>query len=98
MLIGGRRVNTLAFLFLFSSPVLPGAPPAPAIPPFNRDIAPILFGNCSVCHCPLGAGPFSLLTYGDARKHRSTGASQGSPEDLPPKPVFDDGGNSENQT
>ena len=36
---------------------------------FNRDIAPILFSHCSVCHRPGESGPFSLLTYQDAVKH-----------------------------
>lgn len=34
---------------------------------FARDVAPILYANCVVCHRPGGAGPFSLLTYEDAR-------------------------------
>ena len=33
------------------------------------DVAPILFQHCAVCHHPGGSGPFSLLTYKDARKH-----------------------------
>lgn len=36
---------------------------------FNRDIAPILFRSCAMCHRPGEAGPFSLLTYADAKKH-----------------------------
>lgn len=36
---------------------------------FNRDIAPIVFKNCAVCHHPGGSGPFSLLTYSDVQKH-----------------------------
>jgi mono/diheme cytochrome c family protein len=35
---------------------------------FNRQIAPILYKNCATCHHPGGAGPFSLLTYADARR------------------------------
>ena len=38
---------------------------------FNRDIAPIMFHSCAACHHPGGAGPFSLLTYQDAREHSS---------------------------
>ncbi len=37
-------------------------------PTFNKDVAPILFQNCSSCHRPDEVGPFSLLTYEDARK------------------------------
>jgi hypothetical protein len=36
---------------------------------FSKHIAPILFGHCAPCHRPGEAAPFSLLTYGDARKH-----------------------------
>jgi tetratricopeptide (TPR) repeat protein/mono/diheme cytochrome c family protein len=43
------------------------ARPAEALT-FNKDIAPIIFQNCSVCHHPEGAGPFSLLTYQDVKK------------------------------
>ena len=37
-------------------------------PTFTRDIAPILYRNCSACHHPGEAAPFSLLTYEDAKK------------------------------
>ena len=36
---------------------------------FNRDIAPIIFKECSLCHRPTQAGPFDLLSYADVRKH-----------------------------
>jgi tetratricopeptide (TPR) repeat protein/mono/diheme cytochrome c family protein len=36
---------------------------------FNRDIAPILYRTCARCHRPGEAGPFSLLTYADAKSH-----------------------------
>ena len=34
---------------------------------FTKDIAPILYEHCAVCHHPGGWGPFSLLTYDDVR-------------------------------
>ena len=37
-------------------------------PTFNRDIAPILYQNCSTCHRPGEVAPFALLTYQDAAK------------------------------
>jgi mono/diheme cytochrome c family protein len=43
---------------------------APATAPqvtFARDIAPILYAHCATCHRPGEIGPFSLLTYEDAR-------------------------------
>ncbi len=36
---------------------------------FNHDIAPILYRTCARCHRPGEAGPFSLLTYADAKSH-----------------------------
>jgi tetratricopeptide (TPR) repeat protein/mono/diheme cytochrome c family protein len=36
---------------------------------FDRDIAPIIFANCSVCHHPGEAGPFPLLNYAQVKKH-----------------------------
>lgn len=42
--------------------------PAPQIT-FNRDVAPIVFRSCAACHHPGGAGPFSLLSYEDAKAH-----------------------------
>jgi Flp pilus assembly protein TadD len=37
-------------------------------PTWSHQIAPILHNNCTTCHHPGGAGPFSLLTYDDARR------------------------------
>jgi len=44
--------------------------PAPASSPvtWSKNIAPILYKNCTTCHHPGGAGPFSLLTYQDATR------------------------------
>lgn len=35
---------------------------------FNRDVAPLVFEHCSVCHRPNEVAPFSLLTYADVKK------------------------------
>ena len=46
---------------------------------FSRDIAPVLFDNCVVCHRPGGVGPFSLMSYDDARRRaRQIGEVTGS--------------------
>ena len=44
------------------------AEPSPSAPTFNRDIAPIVFSNCVVCHHPGGLGPFSLTSYAEVKK------------------------------
>jgi Flp pilus assembly protein TadD/mono/diheme cytochrome c family protein len=43
-------------------------PPASNELTWSRDIAPVLYKNCTTCHHPGGAGPFSLLTYPDAKR------------------------------
>jgi hypothetical protein len=34
---------------------------------FNRDVAPILYKNCVVCHRPNDIAPMPLITYKDTR-------------------------------
>lgn len=51
---------------------------------FNRDIAPILFRECSTCHRPGEAAPFSLLTYSDAKKHARQIAEVTRSRSMPP--------------
>ncbi len=53
---------------------------------FNKDIAPILFGNCAPCHHEGGIGPFSLLNYEDVRKHASQIAAVTERRYMPPWP------------
>jgi Flp pilus assembly protein TadD len=36
---------------------------------FNRDIAPIVYRSCALCHHPGDSGPFPLLTYADVKLH-----------------------------
>jgi len=38
-----------------------------AMPTFTKDVAPILQARCQECHRPGEAGPFSLMTYEQAR-------------------------------
>ena len=54
-----------------AAPQQSAAPLANAQPQitFSRDIAPILYHSCASCHRPGEAGPFSLLTYSDAKLH-----------------------------
>jgi len=51
---------------------------------FNRDIAPIIFNNCAVCHHPGGSAPFSLLTYTDVRKRAQQIATVTRSRYMPP--------------
>src|SRR5579864_9099751 len=55
-----------------------------AVPTFNRDIAPILFNNCSNCHRPGEVAPFSLLSYDDAAKRAKQIAAVTQARFMPP--------------
>ena len=55
----------LAILFLGSSP--DAALAAQDAPTFTKDVAPILYKNCVVCHKPGESTPMSLLSYETAR-------------------------------
>ena len=41
--------------------------PADSVPTFNKDVAPILFTNCAVCHRPNQVAPMSLRNYKEIR-------------------------------
>jgi tetratricopeptide (TPR) repeat protein len=53
---------------------------------FNKDVAPILFQHCASCHHPSGIGPFPLLTFEDARKHKTEIVAVTSRRYMPPWP------------
>src|SRR5579871_6341635 len=51
---------------------------------FSRDIAPIIYQNCSACHRPGEPGPFSLLSYEDVRRHAPQIAAVTKSRFMPP--------------
>src|SRR5580704_14093603 len=51
---------------------------------FNKDIAPIVYNNCSSCHRPGEAAPFSLLSYQDVSKRGRIIASVTQARFMPP--------------
>jgi len=51
---------------------------------FNRQIAPIIYQNCSGCHHPGEAAPFSLLSYQDVSKKAKTIAKVTASHVMPP--------------
>ena len=55
-----------AFSGLFSAVVAQDAS-APRAVTYNKDVAPILYKNCVVCHRPNDIAPMSLMTYKDTR-------------------------------
>ena len=63
----------------FASGDTPGA-----ISTFNQQIAPIVFRNCSPCHRPGEAAPFSLLSYDDVKRHAAQIAEVTKRRYMPP--------------
>ncbi|MEO8066835.1 MAG: hypothetical protein ABI599_03995 [Flavobacteriales bacterium] len=64
--------------------------PDPVLPDsvtFAQDIAPIVHANCTPCHRPGQAGPFSLITYADVRRKAKTIKRVTSAGFMPPWPA-----------
>src|SRR5476651_2390412 len=57
---------------------------AAAAPTFNKEVAPILYKNCTNCHRPGEIAPMSLLTFKDARPWAKSIATQVSKGAMPP--------------
>jgi mono/diheme cytochrome c family protein len=53
-------------------------------PTYTKDIAPILFKNCTACHRPGEIAPMSLLTYADIRPHAKAIRDEVSEGNMPP--------------
>ena len=51
---------------------------------FNKQIAPIIYQNCSMCHRPGEAAPFSLLSYHDVVRKAKTIGKATSTGAMPP--------------
>jgi peroxiredoxin/mono/diheme cytochrome c family protein len=55
-----------------------------ATPTFARDVAPILYQHCAICHHPGEVAPFPLLTYQDAAKRAKLIATVTASRYMPP--------------
>jgi len=71
-----KRSFTLFFVFslalagwFYSQPASDAkeAVPSAATATFSKDVAPILYGKCAVCHHPGEAAPMSLMNYKEVR-------------------------------
>jgi hypothetical protein len=60
------------------------APNGAAGPTYSREVAPILYKNCTTCHRPGEIGPMSLLTYKDVRPWAKSIANRIEAGTMPP--------------
>ncbi len=60
------------------------APAGETVPTFSKDVAPILFSNCTTCHRPGEIAPMSLLTFKEARPWARSIATQVKTGAMPP--------------
>ena len=66
-------------------PAVAGAQSRPAAAPtFSKDVAPIIYKHCTVCHRPGEIGPFSMMTYAETRPWVKAIASQVTAGTMPP--------------
>ncbi len=86
-----RKYVALAFVVLGAAVIWSGssvaaqqsASAAPT-PTFNKDIAPILYANCTTCHRAGEVAPMSLMTYKDARPWARSIAAKVADGTMPP--------------
>ena len=55
-----------------------------AVPTFTKDVAPILYTQCTSCHRPGQIAPMSLLTYEQARPWARSIREQVTRRAMPP--------------
>jgi mono/diheme cytochrome c family protein len=77
---------SLAALWFVGLAAAAGQAPAkpPSGPTYTKDVAPILFKNCTACHRPGEIAPMSLLSYDDVRPHAKDIRDEISDGNMPP--------------
>ena len=78
------RLHLLVLLIVVSVVFTRSASGRESVPTFNKDIAPIFFAKCSSCHRSGEVGPFSLLSYADAKKRANQLARITESKIMPP--------------
>lgn len=78
-------MRAVAAFLMVAVPALAGkgSPTAPAVT-FYRQIAPIVYRECSPCHRPGESAPFPLLTYDDVKRHATQIAAVTKRRFMPP--------------
>src|SRR5262245_19748242 len=80
----GTMFGALVVGMALAGPTAASAQGTSAAPTFTKDVAPIFYKNCTVCHRPGEIAPMSLLTYSDARPWTRSIATQVTRGTMPP--------------
>src|SRR5688500_20299661 len=76
-----RHVAVLIGVFVLGSSATASARQAPT---FTKDVAPILYKNCSQCHRPNEVAPMPLITYDQVRPWARSIKSKVLKKEMPP--------------
>jgi Flp pilus assembly protein TadD/mono/diheme cytochrome c family protein len=79
-----KNVFWVACSILAAAIYVAQATPQDSAVTWSRQIAPLVYNNCTTCHHPGGGGPFSLLTYEDARRWGQQMATVTASRYMPP--------------
>src|SRR4029079_2627906 len=75
----------------------PRTPARPPVPTFTKDVAPILYKNCTTCHRPGTSAPMPLLRSEDARPYAKDILAEVSQGHMPPWHADQPSGTFENE-
>ncbi|HEV8040844.1 MAG TPA: hypothetical protein VGP62_18370 [Bryobacteraceae bacterium] len=79
-----RTPITFSLVLTLAAGAYAGTEKSGATPTFNRDVAPILYKNCTNCHRAGEVAPFALMTYDDAAKRAKQIAAITQARVMPP--------------
>lgn len=79
-----RSSAPAAILSILAVALLVSAAQGAPAPTFSRDIAPVIYQNCTACHRPGEVAPFTLTSYEDVAKRSKTIAQVIEKRVMPP--------------
>ena len=79
-----RKIFALAVAGLVGHAISAQAQGATSTPTFSKDVAPVLYKNCTNCHRAGEIGPMSLMSYKDARPYAKAIALRVTNGTMPP--------------
>jgi hypothetical protein len=75
---------TVGLLMLAASSVVRTEPAAGAVPTFTKDVAPIVYNKCTMCHRSGEVAPMAFMTYEDVRPWAKVIKTKVMAREMPP--------------